>query len=132
MAAPIKNNNRRGLYRGFSTYQFEATKSFKLRDVELVKMDLLNHIFTRRGERVMMPNFGTMIPEAIFEPLTSDLVTMVTEEIVKVVEYDPRVNLINIQSTPDFDNSSLTVAVELFYIELNLVDNFELNIEFEG
>lgn len=132
MATPIKNNNKRGLYRGFSSYEFEARKSFKLRDIELVKLDLLNHIFTKRGERVMMPDFGTLVPELVFEPLTMDLLNTVTEEIVYVIDYDPRVELINIQSIPDYDNSSLTVAAELLYIELNLVDNFELNIEFEG
>ena len=123
---------RQGLYRGFSSFEFQARKSFKLRDIELVKMDLLNHIFTKRGERVMMPSFGTIIPEVVFEPLTPELVDTVTEEVVRVINYDPRVELLSIQSDPDFDRSSINIAAETLYIELNLVDNFELNIEFEA
>ena len=123
-------NTTQGLYRGYSSFEFQARKTFKLRDIELVKMDLLNHIFTKRGERVMMPNFGTSIPELVFEPLTPELVDLVTEEVAFVINYDPRVELISINADPDFDRSYIGVSAETLYIELNLVDNFELNIEF--
>lgn len=123
---------RQGLYKGFSSFEFQSKKTFKLHDIELVKMDLLNHIFTKRGERVMMPNFGTIIPELIFEPLTPDLVDTVREEVLRVINYDPRVDLLDIEATADFDNHLVQVAARVFYVELNLVDNFELNIEFEA
>lgn len=123
---------RKGLYRGYSSFEFESNKTFKLRDIELVKLDLLNHIFTKRGERVMLPDFGTIIPEVLFEPLTAELVDAITEEIVRVINYDPRVELIDIQSNPDYDRSTVSVAANTFYVELDLVDNFELNIEFQG
>lgn len=121
-----------GLYRGFSSFEFQARKTFKLRDVELVKMDLLNHIFTKRGERVMMPNFGTIIPEVTFEPLTPELVDILAEEVLRVIDFDPRVELIDMQADPDYDVGSVRIAAQVFYVELNLVDNFELNIQFEA
>jgi phage baseplate assembly protein W len=122
---------RQGLYRGFSSFEFQTQKTFKMKDIELVKMDLLNHIFTKKGQRVMMPNFGTDIPFMIFEPLTADLVDFVTEELEYVVEYDPRVSLIDIQVVPDYDKSYIYAALELFFVELNMKDQLELNIEFE-
>ncbi len=122
---------RRGLYRGFSSFEFQSRKSFKLRDVELVKLDLLNHIFTKRGERPMMPNFGTIIPELVFEPLTNELVDLITEEIVRVIDFDPRVELLDIEAQPNFDTSTVVVSAQTFYVELNLVDNLELNIEIQ-
>ena len=123
---------RRGLYKGYSSFEFQDKKSFKLRDIELVKLDLLNHIFTKRGERVKMPNFGTIIPEVTFEPLTAQLVDIVTEEVIRVINYDPRVELLNIESSPDYDRNSVRVTAQTLYVELNLVENFELNIEFEN
>ena len=123
---------RKNLYRGFSSFEFQANKRFKLRDVELVKMDLLNHIFTKRRERVMMPNFGTIIPEIVFEPLTAELVDIVREEVLRVINYDPRVELLDIEAQPNFDTNTVYVAARVLYVELNLVDNFELNIEFEA
>ena len=95
-------------------------------------MDLLNHIFTKKGERVMMPNFGTAIPEMAFEPLDNETVSVVREEVLRVINYDPRVELVNIDTNPDYDRNSLYVGAQLFYIELGLTDNFELNIEFTG
>jgi len=103
-----------------------------LNDIELVKLDLLNHIFTKRGERVGMSNFGTIIPLMAFEPLTAETIDIVREDVIMVINYDPRVELLSIDVQPDYDNSYLKVAAKCLYIELNLVDNLELNIEFEG
>lgn len=118
------------LYRGFSSDKFNDNKTLGLYDIELVKKDLLNHIFTRKGERVMMPRFGSIIPDLVFEPLTPILVEDVTEELTTIFNYDPRVNLVDIQTKPDYVFSSLRVECKLFYVELNMVENFELNISF--
>jgi phage baseplate assembly protein W len=119
-----------GLYKGFSSFEFQRKKSFKIRDIELVKLDLLNHIFTKRGERVMMPTFGTQIPEMTFEPLDDTTVGIVESEVTRVIDFDPRVELLDINVQPDYDTGSLYVGANVLYIELNLVDNLELNIQF--
>lgn len=123
---------RQGLYKGYSSHEFVSNKRFSVYDIELVKLDLLSHIFTKRGERVMMPNFGTIIPEVVFEPLTRELVEIIREEVERVLDYDPRVEILDIKASPDYDRGIVLVAANVFYIELNLVDNFELNIEFEA
>ena len=105
-------------------------KTFNIQDVELVKLDLLNHIFTKRGERVMMPTFGTLIPEMTFEPLDTETVNTVVEEVRRVLNYDPRVEILEVAVQPDYESNSLYVGARVLYVELNLVDNFELNIEF--
>ena len=121
-----------GLYRGFSSYEYQNTKTFNLTDVELVKLDLLNHIFTRRGERVMMPRFGTRIPDLAFEPL-DDITLMVLEEDLRyVVNFDPRVSLVELTVTPNPDTNSVVASLMLFYVELDLVDSLDLNITFES
>lgn len=119
-----------GLYKGYSSFEFQKRKTFKIRDIELVKMDLLNHIFTKKGERVMMPEFGTSIPEMAFEPLDQDTIATVREEVTKVINYDPRVELNDLQVNPDYERNSLYLNALLFYVELGLAENFELNIEF--
>ncbi len=123
---------KQGLYKGYSSFEFQSRKTFKLRDLELVKMDILNHIFTKQGERVMMPKFGTIIPEMTFEPLDEETESIVKEEVTRVINYDPRVELISIESNIDHDANIVVVGAQLFYIELGLVDNMEMNIEFSG
>jgi phage baseplate assembly protein W len=120
-----------GLYKGFSSFEFERTKSFKLNDIELVKLDLLNHIFTRRGERVMMPTFGTMIPDMIFEPLDGSTLSTIDDELRMVFNYDPRVELMNLTIVPNYDQNSIVASATLLYVELDMIDNLELNIQFE-
>ena len=119
-----------GLYKGYSSFEFQKRKTFKIRDIELVKMDLLNHIFTRKGERVMMPNFGTSIPEMAFEPLDAETISLVREEVSRVIDYDPRVNMIDMETNPDYERNSLYINAQVFYVELGFAENFELNIEF--
>lgn len=121
-----------GLYRGYSTYNYQTSKSFTLTDIELVKMDLLNHIYTRRGERVMMPNFGTRIPEMAFEPLDRITLDIIEEDLRAVFAFDPRVQLLELKVIPLYDNNAVVASARLFYIELNMVGNLDLNIVFEG
>lgn len=121
-----------GLYRGYSSFEYQNKKSFGIKDVELVKLDLLNHIFTRKGERVMMPDFGTRIPDLAFEPLDEITLMIIDEDIRKVVSFDPRVQLQQLSVVPDYDNNTAIAYVRLFYIELNMTDTLDLHITFEG
>jgi len=120
------------LYRGFSTYEFERKKTFSLSDIELVKMDLLNHIFTRKGSRVMMPNFGTSINDLLFEPLDEFTTDSLEEELRAVIAFDPRVQLLSFDMNVNPDQSSVVVNIRLFYVELEITDDFELNLTFEA
>jgi len=126
----------KNIYRGFSTKFYgkcngtNTTVDFSLKDLALIKQDLLNHIFTSRGERYMQPTFGTIIPDIIFEPLTDEVVVQIEEEIVRVIRSDPRVSLLNIQINGDPDFNTVTINLLLEYIELDVVDGFEFNIEF--
>lgn len=114
------------VYRGFST--FGAKKNFHLKDQELVNRDLLNHIYTLKGERVMMPAFGTRIPLMAFEPLDKKTLEAIEEDLRAVVDYDPRVQLVAIAVRALSDNNAVLAVVDLKYVELDVTDT--LRIEF--
>lgn len=122
----------KGLYRGYSSYEYQANKTFSITDVELVKLDLLNHIFTRKGERVMMPGFGTRIPDLMFEPLDGITMDILEEDLRAVFNFDPRVKLLDLRIIPSYDTNSVIASARLLYVELNLTGNLDLNIVFEG
>jgi phage baseplate assembly protein W len=117
-------------YRGYSSKNFEETKTFININVETVKQDILNHIFTIKGERIMLPNFGTTIPEMAFEPLDDLTINTVESELMAVVNYDPRVSLISMNVQPLYDQNMLLADLELKYLELDIIDNMNLRIEF--
>lgn len=119
-------------YIGYSSYEFQKNKSFVLTDIPLIELDLLNQIFTRRGSRVMMPLFGTRIPEIVFEPLDETTISDIENELLTVFNFDPRVSLLNLTMTPNFSTNSVSAVAILNYVELNLTQPFQLNIQFEG
>ena len=121
---------RNGLYRGYSSFEFERIGSFRIQDVELIKLDLLNHIFTRRGERVFMPRFGTIIPDLVFEPLDDETVDTVESEIRLVIDFDPRVELLDLGVRADFNTNTITASISIRCIELDVVELMNLNITF--
>lgn len=121
-----------GLYRGYSSYEYQAKHSFTITDVECVKLDLLNHIFTRKGDRVAMPNFGTRIPDIVFEPLDSVTISIIEEDLNAVFAFDPRVDLINLVITPLYDYNAVIASAELVYVELNMTGTLDINIQFEN
>ena len=120
------------LYRGFSTSNFLKHRTFAVYDVELVKQDIINHIYTRVGERVMLPTFGTSIPDMVFEQFDQSTIGIIREDILRVINYDPRVRLQQLTVQPNFDNQILNVSARVQYVELNLTGTIDLNIEFDA
>lgn len=79
----------------------------------------------------MMPTFGTIIPELTFEPLDSDMLDELYAEVKGVLDFDPRVEIIKLKIAPHYDTNSVVVECTLYYVELDTVDDFNLNIYFE-
>ena len=119
----------KNIYKGFSSKNYQRNKSFVLTDVELVKRDILNHIFTRRGERVKMAAFGTNIQDIVFEPNNEITQQTITEDFQTVFKYDPRVELLslNVMSLPE--QHAILVIAEIKYIELNLYGRMDVTID---
>lgn len=118
----------RSIYRGFSTQKSLETRgrTFSTTDVETIKADLMNHIYTIRGERVMQPNFGTRIPLMAFEPLDPTSIKIIEEDLREVFEYDPRVNLVDLAVLSLPDNNSILAVVDIQYLDLGTFDTLKL------
>lgn len=119
-------------YKGFSFKNYQYDKSIVLTDVELVNQDILNHIFTRKGERVNMPTWGTLIPDLLFEQMDEEVVSFMEQEIRSVLLFDPRVQVLNLTVTPLYDRGIVVCTAVLRYIELNLEDRLDINLLFKG
>jgi phage baseplate assembly protein W len=102
-------------YKGFSTYN--RFKKFRLTDFELVKQDLFNHFQIRKGEKLMNPDFGTIIWNILFEPFTEEIKKAIVKDIQSVVSYDPRISVDSINVTQY--EYGLQVDLDLTYIPTN-------------
>ena len=121
----------KNLYKGISFNNFSKNKSIKLYDVELIKKDIINNIFTRRGERVKMFSYGTRIPDLVFEPLDEVALNIVEEDLNAVVAGEPRVELTDMRVVPLYDRGVIIASLTLYYIELDFTDTLSVNIVFE-
>lgn len=114
-------------YKGFST--IDQTKKFRLTDSELIKRDLLNHFAIRKGEKLMNSNFGSIIWNAMFEPLTADVKALVVDDIQRVINSDPRIRVDNV--LVDQLDIGLQVQIELTILPDNYSDVISLQFNRE-
>ena len=103
------------MYRGFSTVG--RIRKFRLTDLELVKQDLINHFYIRKGEKLMNPNFGTIIWNVVHEPLTDDLKSVIVADIKSIANYDPRVSIDNVIIT-EYEQG-IQIELQLRYVQTN-------------
>jgi phage baseplate assembly protein W len=113
------------MYKGFSS--ITDGKKFRLTDFELVKRDLQNHFYIRKGEKLMNPNFGTIIWDMIFEPLTQETKNVIIQDIKKIIENDPRVSAKNVIVT-QYEHG-IQIELELIYISTGQIETLELQFE---
>ena len=115
----------KNLFVGFSTV-FSA-KTQQLADLKLVEQDLLNHFYTRKGERVMMSTYGCGIWDLLFEPFDQSTKDEIIYDAQKVIESDPRVQLKNINVT-EFDHG-IRLEMHLYYVPLKAFSTFAVNFD---
>lgn len=119
-------------FKGYSTIN-KTWGNFKLYDIELAKRDLLNEFYTRKGERLMSPQFGSIVWDLLFDPLTDEIITAIKTDCVRIVTKDPRLDIVSIDV---IDNEhTIIVTIILKYVptatESELVAVFNRNLTAE-
>jgi len=119
-------------FKGYSTVD-KTWGNFKLYDINLAKRDLLNEFYTRKGERVMSPEFGSIVWDLLFDPLTDETIDTIRADCLRIVTKDPRLDLLDIDIV---DNEhTIIVTIILRYVptatETELVAVFNRNLTAE-
>jgi phage baseplate assembly protein W len=112
-------------YRGFSTQ--DRYKKFRVTDFDLIKQDLINHFNIRKGEKLMNPNFGTIIWNTLFEPLTQETREIISDDVKRIVSYDPRLGVDNITITEK--DYGIQIEVDLRYATTNEAGTLKLQFD---
>jgi phage baseplate assembly protein W len=111
---------------GFSTIN-KKKPPYTLTDFELVKVDLLNHFNTRKGERVMLPEFGTIIYNLLMDPLDDTTKNLIMEDATRIIDEEPRVKLDTMKLSET--NSVVLLETQLTYLPDGITE--ELAIRFD-
>ena len=105
----------------------EANSSFALYDIGLIKQDLLNHFHIRQGEKLENPEFGTIIWDILFDPLTDEVEVALKNNVQQIVDSDPRIRATAIVVTP-FE-SGIQIEIELEYLKYNISERLKLTFD---
>lgn len=124
-AAIVTENLGTFTYRGFSSK--ETDRNYKVYDIDLVKQDLINHFYIRKGEKLENPEFGTVIWDMLFEQFTEDVKAIIAKDVEDIINYDPRiaVNEVLIDAT----DQGIRIQADVVYIPFNV--NERMTFEFD-
>lgn len=115
--------------RGNNGYFNQAFSSF-----EQAKSNLKNLLLTKKGERVMQPNFGTGLQSLLFEQMTDEFETKLEETITKNVNYWlPYITIrqIDIEMTDEMKDRN-TANMNIQFTVGNQIDTQEITFTIQG
>ncbi len=83
-----------------------------LKDRTAIARSLKNIVLTGRGEKFFDPDFGSGVSESLFENLDEVTALAIKDEIeYSIVNYEPRVDLDNVDVIPDYDGNQYFVII---------------------
>ena len=112
-------------FKGFSSRADQ--KNFKLYDFEVAKQDLINRLSIRKGERVENPEFGTIIYDVLFEPLTEAVKQAVADDITANLNADPRLQTEDI-IVSEFEHG-IAVQATIRFVPYNVVEKLTFSFD---
>ena len=83
-----------------------------LKNENAIARSVRNIVFTLPGEKFFDQNFGSRISATLFENIDDITANIIVDEITNSIErYEPRVDLINVEALPNFDNNAFDVLI---------------------
>ncbi len=84
-----------------------------LKNANAIARSVRNIILTSPGEKFFNPDFGSNVSKLLFENLDEVTALAIRDEIETAINnYEPRVSLIDVEVTPDFDGNSLDAKIK--------------------
>jgi phage baseplate assembly protein W len=83
-----------------------------LKNENAIARSVRNIVFTLPGEKFFDENFGSNISRTLFENIDDISASIIVDEIRQsIINYEPRVQLIDVQAFPDYDNNNFDVTI---------------------
>ena len=83
-----------------------------LKNETAIARSIRNIVYTLPGEKFFNENFGSRVSRSLFENVDEISASIIRDEIRNSINnYEPRVQLIEVQTNPDYDNGSFDVVI---------------------
>ena len=122
--------------RSFKDFSINFSKNPFTDDLSIVNNDnsikqaVKNIILTSPGEKPFQPLVGSSVNRLLFEPLDAFTADTIAEEITTTInQFEPRVQLTNVDVTPIFESNKLNVSLEYKIVGLPIVETIEFVLQ---
>jgi len=115
---------------GYTTKNTKSTTK-TLTGIDLAIQDLDNHFHIRKGEKWTNPDFGSNLPYLVFQPLDDLTISEIEEDVITIVNYDPRFRLQDSTITVTEDESFVYVSANLTYLPTKTATDLQLKFDKE-
>jgi phage baseplate assembly protein W len=96
------------------TFQVNPLNSdlIAIKNQTAIARSVRNIVFTLPGEKFFNQNFGSKITRSLFENVDNISASIIADEIKQsIINYEPRVRLIDVSAYPNYDNNSFDVTI---------------------
>lgn len=93
-----------------------------LKNESAIARSIRNLVLTLPGERFFNESLGTSISRSLFDNLDDMSASVIRSEIEDVItSYEPRVRLIEVLVTPDYDNATFNVTINYRIVGIDVL-----------
>jgi phage baseplate assembly protein W len=87
-----------------------------------IARSLRNLVLTYQGERFFNPILGSKVSRLLFESVDEITASAIQEEITTTINnFEPRVNLLSVDISPDYDNLEFNVTVRYEIVGIDVL-----------
>jgi phage baseplate assembly protein W len=87
-----------------------------------IARSIRNLVLTYQGERFFNPILGSKVSRLLFENVDEITASAIREEIKTTIDnFEPRVNLLSVDVSPDFDNGEFNVTVRYEIVGIDVL-----------
>ena len=92
-----------------------------LKNENAIARAVRNIVLTTPGEKFFDPDFGSSVSEILFENVDDITAISIEDEIKSCLDnYEPRVELINVNVDPNFDNNQFDVIISYRIVGIDI------------
>ena len=92
-----------------------------LTDTSAIARSIRNIVFTSPGEKFFNPDFGSRVSESLFENVDNVSALAIKDEIKSsIINFEPRVNLLNTRVTPNPEANEMNVTIEYEIVGIDI------------
>jgi len=85
-----------------------------------ISRSIRNLVYTVPGEKFFNQNIGCKISQSLFENIDQISASVIKDEITNTIEnYEPRVDLIDVDVSPNYENNEFNVTIRYFIVGID-------------